>query len=412
MPRKDRIGSDEAMTLEVIAVNLTSASYKAATLNIQFIAPAGTTVSSDALSLPELAPGKEQRFERTMSLPSPQPGVYQVAAQISKGAPLVSTSTAITVLPTLLINGSLDGTPLTAAVCSPLSVRYTVKNAGNIPVSTGSLKVEIRTPGTQEPAYVKQLSFQEGTKTATLDRLDLPQGQYTVTLKGAASNAQHGMTREFTLAERALAVSAPLEVRKSGAAIPRVLLLAGQPDAAVQRALIEKILKQAFDQQGMYFKIVYSTDEFMKQAMDGMFNTYVLFEQNEMIERIDWLQEKIKQGRGLVVIGDGDRSRATAESFGFRFGGPLPDETRMLSITGESGLAISGTLPVCGKIAPPVKKGSKSVAVIVGGKQPAAVIDTFGKGKVLVIPFSIVRSSLDTGASPLYSAFLDRKSVV
>jgi hypothetical protein len=46
------------------------------------------------------------------------------------------------------------------------------------------------------------------------------------------------------------------------------------------------------------------------------------------------------------------------------------------------------------------------VALIMGNKQPAAVIDTFGKGKVLVMPFSIIRSSLDTGASPLYSAFL------
>ncbi len=406
MPRKDRIKSDETMMLDVLAVNLTSAAYQATTLTIQLVSPAGKAISSDELSLPALAPGKEQKFERTISLASQPSGTYQLTAQISKGAPIVSTSTGITVLPTLAVSGSLDGTPPAAAVCRPFSVRYTVKNAGNIPVSAGSLKVEIRAPGVPEPAYAKQLSFTEGAKTATLDRLDIPPGQYTIVLKGTASNMQYGMTGEFTLAEQALTVADPVEAGKSGQAVPRVLILTGQPDTAVQRALLEKILKQAFDQQDRYFKIVDNADEFMKQAMDGMFNTYVLFEQNEMLERTDWLQEKIKQGQGLVIVGDGERSRATAEAFGFRFGNPLPDETRMLSIAGESGLAISGTLPVCGKILPPVKKGSKPVALIVGDKQPAAVIDTFGEGKVLVMPFSIIRSSLDTGASSLYSAFI------
>jgi hypothetical protein len=406
MPQKDRLGSDETVMLDVLAVNLTSAAFQATTLTIQLVSPAGKAISSDTLPLPALAPGKEQKFERTISLVSPPSGMYQLFAQISKEAPIVSTSTGITVLPTLAVSGSLDGTPPAAAVCRPLSVRYTVKNAGNIPVLNGTLKVEIRAAGAPEPAYAKQLTFTESAKTATLDRLDIPRGQYTIVLKGTASNTHYGMNREFTLAEQALTVAAPIEAGKSGTAVPRVLILTGQPDAAVQQALLERILKQAFDQQDTYFKIVANADEFMKQAMGGMFNTYVLFEQNEMLERTDWLQERIKQGQGLVIVGDGDRSRATAEAFGFRFDAPLPDETRMLSITGESGLAISGTLPVCGKILPPVKKGSKPVAVITGDKQPAAVIDTFGKGKVLVMPFSIIRSSLDTGASPLYSAFL------
>lgn len=406
MPRKDQLGSDETIMLDVLAVNLTSAAYQATTLTIQLVSPTGKAIFSDTLSLPALAPGKEQKFERTISLASQPSGTYQLTAQISKEAPIVSTSTGVTVLPTLAVSGSLEGTPPAAAVCRPLSVRYTVKNAGNIPVLNGTVKVEIRAAGAPEPAYAKQLSFTEGAKTATLDRLDIPPGQYTIVLKGTASNTHHGMTREFTLAEQALTVAAPVEAGKSGTAVPRVLILTGQPDTEVQRALLEKILKQAFDQQDRYFKIVANADEFMKQAMGGMFNTYVLFEQNELLERTDWLQERIKQGQGLVIVGDGDRSRATAEAFGFRFSNPLPDETRMLSITGESGLAISGTLPVCGKILPPVKKGSKPVALITDNKQPAAVIDTFGKGKVLVMPFSIIRSSLDTGASPLYSAFI------
>ncbi len=406
MPRKDQIRSDETMMFDVIAANLTSAPYKAATLNIQLVDPTGTAISSDTLSLPVLSPGKEQKFERTISLASPPSGAYRFTARISTEAPIASTAAGITVLPTLLVSGSLDGTAAAAAVCRPFQVRYAIKNEGNIPLLSGTVRVEIKAAGAREPAYAKQLSFNEGAMTATLDRLDIPQGRYIIVLKGTASNTQHGITREFTSAEQALTISAPVEAGKSGTAVPRVLILTGQPEAEVQQALLEKILQQAFDRQDLYFKIVAGADEFMKQAMGGLFNTYVLFEQNEMFEEIDWLQERIRQGQGIMIIGDGDRSRATAEAFGFQFNNPLPDETRMLSITGEAGLAISGTLPVCGKILSPVKKGSKPLAVIMDGKQPAALIDTFGKGKVLVMPFSIIRSSLDTGASPLYSAFI------
>jgi hypothetical protein len=78
----------------------------------------------------------------------------------------------------------------------------------------------------------------------------------------------------------------------------------------------------------------------------------------------------------------------------------------MLQFTEDSGMELSGTVPISGRILLPRKNNAKPVAILAEDKRPAMLIDTAGKGRVVVMPFSLTRSALDSGATSLYSLLL------
>jgi hypothetical protein len=163
-----------------------------------------------------------------------------------------------------------------------------------------------------------------------IDNVDFPQGVNTITLKASVWNGEHQITRYFTLAEQALTVSAPIVVEKSNGANHRVLVWLNRTGAAVQQAFAEKILKQAFEDDSVYYSTVDTQEDFKDQAMSGGFNTLVLFETDELLERSDWLRVRLLRGQGLVIIGSEDRTRMIAETFGFKFREAPPATGAML----------------------------------------------------------------------------------
>lgn len=406
VPQKTAFRADEGIPVTFFATNLTASAQTALTMNIQLLDQSGKAVFSEAIPLSILAPGVENRIERIVKLSSPAIGMYRFAAQLSKDKPLVIGSADIGIEPTLQLTGTLEGTAPKAALCRPFEVHYGVRNTGNLSVSAGSLKLEIKAKGSGHPLYAQQFPFSVEAKTVELARMELPAGAYTVTLKGSAANQQYGITREFTLAEQPLIVSGPLDVRKAGTAFPRVLLWRGRTSSAVEQALAETLIKQAFDGEALYYREVESAEAFAQQAMTGMFNTYVLFEPDAILKSPAWLIAGIEQGQGLVLIGSNDVARSIAETFGFTLSAAAPGKSATLSFTGHSELGLSGSLPISGNILSPRKKGAKSAAVLLPENRPAVLIDETGKGKVIVIPLSLSRSALDSGASAQYGFLL------
>jgi hypothetical protein len=78
----------------------------------------------------------------------------------------------------------------------------------------------------------------------------------------------------------------------------------------------------------------------------------------------------------------------------------------MLLLTEDSGMELSGTIPVSGRILLPQKNNTVPAALFAGNKKPAVLIDTAGSGRVIVMPFSLTRSALDAGTNSLYSLLL------
>jgi len=306
---------------------------------------------------------------------------------------------------TLQLEGALDDTPQTVTLCSPLRIQYRVRNTGTVPVSTGTLTIDIKAADTGESVFARQLPFTTNTNSITIEKVAFPQGAYTITLKASAANQKERISREFTLAEQALTVSAPVLVKKSSAAIPRVLLWLSRTGSAVQQAFAEKIVKQALE-DGIYYVIVDTAEDFTKRALTGDFNTAVMFETEELLEPSDWLMDRIAGGQGLVIIGSGNRARMTAETFGFKFTETLTTAGTMLLLTEDQGMGLSGTIPVSGKFLLPQKKSAKPAALSAGDKKPAVLIDKRGNGRVIVMPFSFTHSAFDAGTTSLYSLLL------
>jgi len=192
-----------------------------------------------------------------------------------------------TILPTLMLQGSLEGTPSSAVFCMPFTLRYTFKSTSTekLPASTNALKLEIKSSDTGQPVYARQLPLVLEPATLLIDKLEFPTGKYVVTLKASIKNQNLQIARDFVLAEQALVVTAPIIVTRGKSALPRVLLWLGKNSTTLQQAVAVKIVQQAFDDAGAFFTIVDKEEDFTNQAMSGLFNTYVLFETDEMIEQ-------------------------------------------------------------------------------------------------------------------------------
>ncbi len=405
-PAKEAVGSGEPVVLTLSVLNIGGTKQKAMSLVLQVMDPRGVVEKAEQVPMPDLEPEKEAKIEHIVSLEAARPGRYRFNAVLSRGSVIATGTADVTIQPTLLLTGDLDGTQNSASPCSSFSIQYNVKSAGNVEPTTVGLDAEIRPHGSDRPAARFGLTYGRGRRSLTIERLMLPSGRYTLSLKAVAANKEHNISREFVLAEHPLIVSAPVEIVESSGATPRVLVWSGRHEAPVRSALSETILRHAYDGRGIYYRVVDNVEDFENQAMTGIFNVYILLEQDAMLTGSQWLKENVERGNGLVIIGDGDRSIATMAEFGFRPGSVMTDETRVISFAKEVGATLSGTAPVSGPIVRMEKKGARAVAVVGEKGTPAIVTDSLGKGRVTVMPFSIIRSALDTGALPLYGLML------
>jgi len=406
LPKK-AFSSDENIPLALSAANLTTAAYKDLNLTIELLDAAGKIVSADRIPVHEFAPKNELKINHKIPASSFPIGIYQAVIRMLKAeAPLAEFSTPISIQPTLQFQGSLEGTPAIAQLCRPFTLRYNAKNIGNIQPSTGALRIEVRATGASQPLFTRQLDLTQDARTLTIDKMGLAKGTYTLALKASVVSQQYNLTRDITLAEQPLTISGPLDVRKGPSSFPRVLVWTGQAATPVDQAVIEKVMKQVFDQEGIYYKIVDKPEEFTNQAATGLFTTFVLFETDELLEKTDWLLGRIERGQGLVVIGAGEKTRAVAEAMGYRFDEEPAAAGQLITLAADSGLGLSGTIPVSGRMLIPRGKNAKPAAFLADSGRYAALIDRKGKGTVVVLPFSIMQSARDTGTTSLYSLLL------
>jgi hypothetical protein len=205
----------------------------------------------------------------------------------------------------------------------------------------------------------------------------------------------------------AAVLPAPVNVEK-GTAIPyRVLLWTGKQVSVLERALTELIVKQAFEEDGFYYRTSASAADFADQAANGLFNIFVVFEADERPVNLDALRDRVFRGASIVIIGPEEQSRLIAGSFGFRFQEGFPrDGGSSLVFSGETGFGLGGSIPVSGSLLLPQKPGSSPAAVYDDTGKPAVLVDAAGSGRAVVMPFSIIRSAREAGITSVYSLLL------
>lgn len=406
VPDKLSFRADEPVRYRVSVVNFTTETFSPLTVKLQTADPSGKTVATDTLTLPDFRPGAERKIDRTLGVAAPREGTYIISGQAVTTKPVTADSMGVVILPTLLLKGSLDGTPSSAAPCRSFPVQYAVRDAGNVQPTNGSVKIEVRSSDTKQLVYAQQLPFSLDARTHRIEKVDFPRGAYTVSIRASAVNQPLGLTADFLLAEQTLAVSGPVELKRSAALMPRILILAGgENSTAIEQAVMEKLLKESFEQEGAYVKTVSAAEDFSAQALTGVFNTYVLFEIDAMLDTVEAVRSGLGRGHGVVVAGSGERSRAVAEALGFEFGPALSGNIPGITFTGAAGIGLSGTMPISGNTLPPRKRGAQAVAVFPDGR-PAVLLDEMEKGRVIVIPFSLTQSALSAGTTSPFSLLL------
>jgi hypothetical protein len=313
--------------------------------------------------------------------------------------------------PTLLLKGSLEGTPAEAARCRPLEIRYRTWRDGAVQPDSGTLRLEIRSRVLRQSVYAVQLPLLFDEKTTRIENVDFPRGAYTVSLRAFAANHQYGLTSDLVLAEQSLTIADPVRVTRSTNPIPRILIWSGTGKSFdIERALVDKMMNDAFAQDKAYMVFVSSAEDFARRALTGMFNEYVLIDIDETLDASDAIANGLSRGAGVVIAGSGERSRFMAERFGFLFEPVSGAGAARVTIPATSTLGLSGTLPLSGSAFVPSRKTGRALASY-GNGSPSILLDTIDRGRMLVLSFSLTKSALDSGITDAYTRLL-RKSIL
>jgi hypothetical protein len=305
------------------------------------------------------------------------------------------------------LHGTLEGTPSSTVSCSPLEVRYAARNAEADEPLNASLRIEISSTHVRQVVYRRALPSLPASGVERIERVELPSGDYRIALRASAADGADGPAKEVLLAEQPLTVTGPVQLIRSPAVFPRVLLWRGTEDASrIDRALAEKIIGEAFEHEDLYLNVVVSAEDFANQAATGLYNVYLLLNVGGMLDPVSVIRNGLAGHAAVIIAGSDERSLAIAEAFGFRFGRPRSGSGLSVTFPEGSGARITGTLPVSGKVLPPAKPGAKEIAVFSDDRQPAVLLDSVEGGALLVIPFSLTRSALHTGISSIYALLL------
>lgn len=405
---KKEFGPLEPIPYSLDAVNLSGTDRKRLHFAVQVTGPDGKPLSSETIGIDELPSTKSRNFSRTFTPAGPlPPGKYLITAELDEGdTVLANTLAEISVPPLLALGGAFEGTPEKAVLCRPFTVGFRARNAGNVAVSDGTLTIEVRAPGAAAPALARRVPLTFEPNSVTFDRLDLPAGDYTIALKASASSKEHRLMREITVAEQPLVVAAPLTVEAAGAAFPRVLVWAGSIGGSLARAAVENMVRIAFQEKGIFSRIVNTPEEFTELAGNGMFNVFVLLDVSEPPGDPRRLKNLVEEGRGMVITGSDETAQSAAGAFGFSFGEPLSSSGASLVIADGSGLGFMGSIPVSGTVLRVKKKGSTPLALTADSGQAALFLDRAGSGKIVYMPFPLILSSRESGSGNIYALLL------
>ncbi len=399
-PQKNAFAADEDITYRVSVSNFSVEPMPLVTVELEVQDPAGKTVLREPVAVTDIATGGTGEFTRGIGPGVPQEGTYLVSARATAGQKTASDSAGIDVLPTLAVKGTLDGTPDRAAPCMPLDIHYAVRNAGTIPVTGGSLRIEVRSKNLGQLVHAIQLPYTTEERTHRIKNIDFPQGDYRITLRASVVNQPSGKSTDLLLAERPVHVGNPITLSIANTIVPRILVWSGGGGASsIERALAEKMLHEAFPEDASYTKIVGSAEEFSREALSGLYNVHLLIDIDSTLDAADALRSVLARGTGVILAGANDRTRALAEQFGFRFG--AVHASAYITFPAGSPLSLGGNIPFADTAFSPSRDDARVLAVY-SSDQPAILAASVDAGRILVIPISLIRSALAAGTSTLY----------
>lgn len=411
-----RYEANQDVGIAETVMNLTGSPYNDLNLITAVKDDGGSAVATLTNAIPALNPG-EASYAGSWNTASNRSGNYTVTAWVSNGNPLTTASTIFEILPTVSAFGEMTLSSYEVVQGFPIDISYTLTNNGNLDITGGEVGIEVENKTTHTTAtfaastleFLSVLSSTSGS--FAIERVDIEPGEYTVTLTLKAG------VKTMNISSKDLTVKPPLKVTKGISTMPRVLVwtkpaVSGQgSEVSNEPTTNEKLAVDALAKRGAYYKIVHSESAFMESMRSGYYNTYALLDTDKPTTDglTSELVERVYGGDTLILTGSSNMDDIkVTEVTGTKFTGYLPDGIRTTTI-GMPLYEQSANITIAGKAQ---KVTMTSVTAYVYGAvsdiYPSVIVNSYGKGKGVLVTFDLGRSAEVANDIATYSALFAR----
>ncbi len=358
-------------------------------------------------------------------------GGFRARWSVVSGAQLQVLAEANFVIRDIQISGTIDATPGSVGINTPVQLSAQVRNLGNLAATDLPVRMEVRRLDTQTvlDAWNETATIAPGgTHLIARQWQSQAAGQFQavvlaqfggawqtlstagITVEGAAVDVdmQIGIQRDARLL--VLVSCAPGEgASGSSSTSPGNDSDPGRAQAPTACELSRKtFLEQYLSQLAIEHKVVTADEDFMRELRCGRYNTYWLSGGSEKLAVADAkeLRETIYRGEGLIIDGSHDqRTSFIDEMSGYNFRGHLPQPNLVLRGTGT--LLPVADVATYGRALRLEASTGQVEASFVSTSTPAVISNVFGQGHALSYAFDLVEVLQRDSAQPASSRLFD-----
>ena len=380
--------------------NSTNNIEKGLTVRTSIINSEDTLIWSSDNIPSELLPNGQAVINNTWNTAQNAPGKYTVIMELYRGNTKLTSSTADFEIAAqdkaegiTGISGSLQMIKNSIYPKDTAGFMYTIRNTGNVNLTGVTVRIRIADTGTGEvlgtitdTASIDIASNYTNQKEWTHETLKT--GTYMVIL-----DAQMPDGDDVPLASSYIKVEKPYETTINQVVRPRVL-------AWAESQCNIDLAKNTLDEMQVYYNIVNTREDFMKELRTGKYNLYMLLDSKLPLTGDDdaELANEIASGKGIIASRDADGDNLKNMGlFGVKFSGSTTPKDYTVDFSADSVFGQS-MLTGTGKAQYVVLDGGQQLAVLNSkkGASPGVVINKYQKGSSLLFTFDIGSCSGDT----------------
>ncbi|MEA2569092.1 MAG: large repetitive protein [Acidobacteriota bacterium] len=367
------------------------------TATLSIADPSGATIAqSQPTAIASLIPGQSISVRYDWPTAAAAAGAYsaKLIVKDSAGAAVANAAVPFTIRATSTTGKGVTGTISAPAVIQQgesLPLAVTLTNGGNTALTDAPFAIRILDPATQD--LVATIAFNKSIGAGVTSSADQTYASASLRVQTYDAYLISLITgTPVLLAKTTFEVKVPplkLDLAVSGPA--RVLIWAncspgnsGKPCTAVAPPFLTKTLDDAH----IPWTLVGEQNAFLNALRTGAYNEAILYQPSAFEAKIatEYLQS-IRAGFGLLYINnDTDANPKLAEALATKFGGKLNAQSTTLDLVATP-FSTAGQLVLNGSSVKIDLDGAQTAAKISATQLPAITYNTYGAGRVVVLPY-------------------------
>jgi len=297
--------SNEQVNIMTSILNLSSIEYGNINLAIQIKDSSDNVLFDIANIFPNLLPASLQKYQTAWNTGSNPAGKYYIFSEILKDNDVLALEyMPFKIAETVSIVGSIKTQSSQANQGQPFDVYYSLKNNGNIPLSSIDIlmewvKKEDETVVLSDTQMISELSIlEEKEGNFHIGSLEIQAGIYSINVKAFVEG------KEFLLGSQIVEVLSPLIADKIISKEPRILVWL-EKDKKEKINTNKVIATNVFQRINVqYFNIVTEESDFLNELRSGKYNIYLIMNPDKPLNgnHDEEIREKIYKGECIMAL--------------------------------------------------------------------------------------------------------------